>query len=319
MPRTKNFLLIAAGVVAVLVVVLLATGTITISQRYISQILIGVSVAAILVIAATGLAIIFGVAGVINMAHGQFIMVGAYTAAIVGQFGGNTFVAIPVAFAVVAILGLIVERGVIQWIYDRPLETLLATWGVGIILEVLMKAIFGPELYYVGAPRVLDGGVRLIGRLPYPYYRMFLIAVAILMLAATFYLIFRTKFGLKVRAVRRNRAMSGCLGINTAQVDMLIFMFGSGLAGVAGAVLAPIKSVSTTMGFSYAVDSYMVIVLGGVGNLLGVPTGGTIIGLAETLIATSTNTVIGKLLVFIFIVIAIRIVPRGIFGYQERR
>lgn len=289
------------------------------TQALISQALIGISVAAILIISAVGLAVIFGVAGVINMAHGQFIMVGAYTAAIVGQLGGNTFIAIPVAFIVVALLGLIVERGVIRWIYDRPLETLLATWGVGIILEVVMKLIFGPELYYVGAPRVLDGGIKLIGRLPYPYYRLFLIGLAILMMLLTFYIIFKTNFGLKVRAVRRNRAMSGCLGINTAGIDMLIFMYGSGLAGIAGAVLAPIKSVSTTMGFSYAVNSYMVIVLGGVGNLLGIPTGGGLIGEVETLLAYKYNSVIGELLVFIFIVIAIRVFPRGIFGYHERR
>jgi urea transport system permease protein len=289
------------------------------SQALISQIMIGLSVAAILAIAATGLAIIFGVAGVINMAHGQFIMVGAYTAAVVGQLGGNTFIAIPIAFVVVALLGLIVERGIIQWIYDRPLETLLATWGVGIILEVLMKVIFGPELYYVGAPKVLDGGIRLIGRLPYPYYRMFLIGVAIVMVAVTFWIIYRTDFGLKVRAVRRNRAMSGCLGIDTAKIDMMIFMYGSGLAGIAGAVLAPIKSVSTTMGFSYAVGSYMVIVLGGVGNLLGIPTGAFLIGEGETLLAYKYNSVIGQLLVFVAIVIAIRVFPRGIFGYHERR
>jgi urea transport system permease protein len=289
------------------------------TQALISQILIGISVGAILCIAAIGLAVIFGVAGVINMAHGQFIMVGAYTAAVVGQLGGNTFIAIPVAFIVVALLGLIVERGIIQWIYDRPLETLLATWGVGIILEVLMKAIFGPELYYVGAPRVLDGGIRIIGRLPYPYYRLFLVGLAIVMVAATLYIIYRTDFGLKVRAVRRNRAMAGCLGIDTARVDMLIFMYGSGLAGIAGAVLAPIKSVSTTMGFSYAVGSYMVIVLGGVGNLLGVPTGAFLIGQGETLLAFKYNAVIGQLLVFVAIVIAIRVFPRGIFGYHERR
>lgn len=284
------------------------------------QFLNGISVAAILAIAAVGLAVIFGVAGVINMAHGQFIMVGAYTAAVVGQLGGNTFIAIPVAFVVVALLGLVVERGVIQWIYDRPLETLLATWGVGIILEVAMKAIFGPELYYVGAPEILAGGINVIGRPPhYPYYRVFLIVVAILMMAATFYLIYRTDFGLKVRAVRRNRAISGCLGIDTARIDMYIFMFGSGLAGIAGAVLAPIKSVSTTMGFGYAVGSYMVIVLGGVGNLLGVPTGSFLIGQGETLLAYRFNTVIGQLLVFVAIVIAIRVFPRGIFGYHERR
>jgi urea transport system permease protein len=288
-------------------------------QSIITQFLSGFSVVAILVIAALGLAIIFGVAGVINMAHGELIMVGAYTAAVVGQLGGNTFIAIPVAFVVVALLGLIIERGIVQWIYDRPLETLLATWGVGIILQVVLKLIFGPELHYVGAPKILEGGFRLIGRLPFPWYRLFLIVVAVLLLALVFYVIFKTDLGLKVRAVRRNRAISGCLGIDTAKVDMTIFAFGSGLAGIAGAVLAPIKSVSTTMGFPYAVDSYMVLVLGGVGSLWGVLTGSALIGEAETILSFIFNNVIGRLLVFLFIVIIIRVVPRGIFGYYERR
>ena len=288
-------------------------------QSIITQFLSGFSVVAILVIAALGLAIIFGVAGVINMAHGELIMVGAYTAAVVGKLGGNTFLAIPVAFIVVGLLGLIIERGVIQWIYDRPLETLLATWGVGIILQVVIKLIFGPELYYVGAPKILEGGFRVIGRLPFPWYRLFLIVMALLLLLLVFYVIFKTDFGLKVRAVRRNRAISGCLGIDTARIDMTIFAFGSGLAGIAGAVLAPIKSVSTAMGFPYAVDSYMVLVLGGVGSLWGVLTGGALIGEAETILSIIFNNVIGRLLVFLFIVIIIRIVPRGIFGYSERR
>ena len=210
-------------------------------QAIITQFLSGFSVVAILIIAALGLAIIFGVAGVINMAHGELIMVGAYVAAVVGQLGGNTFLAIPVAFVVVGLIGLVIERSVIHWIYDRPLETLLATWGVGIVLQVVVKLIFGSELYYVGAPKVLDGGFRVIGLLPFPYYRMFLIVLAALMMAATFYLIFKTDFGLKVRAVRRNRAIAGCLGIDTAKVDMMIFTFGAGLAGIAGAALAPIK------------------------------------------------------------------------------
>lgn len=287
-------------------------------QAIITQGLTGLSVVAILMIVAMGLAIIFGVAGVINMAHGEFIMVGAYTAAVVGQLGGNTFIAIPVAFVVVGLLGLAVERGIIQWIYDRPLETLLATWGVGIALQVIIKLIFGSELYYVGAPKILDGGVRIIGLLPFPYYRMFLIVIAIVMLALTFYVIFKTDFGLKIRAVRRNRSMSGCLGIDTAKVDMMVFTFGSGLAGVAGAVVAPIKSVSPPMGFPYAVDSFMVLVLGGVGNLWGVAVGAGIIGEAETILSFLYNNVIGKLLVFIFIVVVIRVFPRGIFGYSER-
>jgi urea transport system permease protein len=288
-------------------------------QSIITQFLSGFSVVAILVIAALGLAIIFGVAGVINMAHGELIMVGAYTAAIVGKLGGNTFAAIPVAFVVVGLLGLVIERGIIQWIYDRPLETLLATWGVGIILQVLVKLIFGPELYYAGAPKILEGGFRVIGRLPFPWYRLFLIVMAISLLLLVFYVIFKSDFGLKVRAVRRNRAISGCLGIDTARVDMTIFAFGCGLAGIAGAVLAPIKSVSTTMGFPYAVDSYMVLVLGGVGSLWGVLAGGALIGESETILSFIFNNVIGRLLVFLFIVIIIRVVPRGIFGFYERR
>ncbi len=287
-------------------------------ESIITQFLNGFSVVAILMIAAVGLAVIFGVAGVINMAHGEFIMVGAYTAAVVGQLGGNTFIAIPVAFLVVALLGLVVERSIIQWIYDRPLETLLATWGVGIILQVVMKLIFGPELYYVGAPKILDGGFRTIGLLPFPWYRLFLIVIAIVIMIITYFVLFRSDLGLKVRAVRRNRTMAGCLGIDTAKVDMIIFAFGSGLAGVAGAVLAPIKSVSTTMGFPYAVDSFMVLVLGGVGSLWGVVAGSGLIGEAETILSFIYNSVIGKLLVFIFIVLAIRVFPKGLFGYHER-
>src|SRR5262249_35582389 len=204
-------------------------------------------------------------------------------------FNETLFIAIPAAFIVVGLIGLIVERGIIQWIYDRPLETLLATWGVGIALQVIVKLIFGSELKEAPVPKILDGGVPIIGFIRYPYYRIFLIAVAVLLLILTFYIIFKTDLGLKVRAVRRNRRISGCLGINTARVDMMIFVFGSGLAGVAGAILAPIKTVSTTMGFPYAVDSYMVLVLGGVGNLWGVVAGGGVIGEAETILAFLTN------------------------------
>jgi len=287
-------------------------------ESIITQFINGFSIVAILMLAAVGLAIIFGVAGVINMAHGEFIMVGAYTAAVVGQLGGNTFIAIPVAFIVLALLGLIVERGIIQWIYDRPLDTILATWGVGIILQVAIKLIFGPQLYYVGAPKILHGGFPTIGLLPFPWYRLFLIILAIVIMVITYLIMFKTDLGLKVRAVRRNRTMSGCLGIDTAKVDMMVFAFGSGLAGVAGAALAPIKSVSTTMGFPYAVDSFMVLVLGGVGSLWGVVAGSGLIGEAETILSFIYNNVIGKLLVFIFIVLAIRVFPKGLFGYQER-
>jgi len=298
---------------------------ITFQDQIFMQFLTGFSVVAILMIAATGLAIIFGVCGVINMAHGEFIMIGAYCSYLLREyivgpnFAYTLFLAIPLAFAIVGLIGLLVERTIIRWIYDRPLETLLATWGVGIILQVVAKLVFGSELKEAKVPHILDGGVRVIRFLQFPYYRMFLIVVAIVLLALTFYIIFKTDFGLKVRAVRRNRRIASCLGIDTAKIDMTIFVFGSGLAGVAGAVLAPIKTVSPSMGFNYAVDSYMVLVLGGVGNLWGVAAGGGIIGEAETVLSFLTNNVIGRLLVFLFIVIIIRVVPRGIFGYQERR
>jgi urea transport system permease protein len=298
---------------------------ITFEDQIFIQFLTGFSVVAILIIAALGLAIIFGIAGVINMAHGEFIMVGAYCGYILQQFvvgpdfGYTLFLAIPFAFVVVGTLGLIVERTIIQWIYDRPLETLLATWGVGIALQVIMKLIFGTELKEAQVPDILEGGVRIIGFIRYPYYRMFLIVFAIILLAAVFYLIYRTTLGLKVRAVRRNRSMTNCLGIDSAKVDMAIFVIGSGLAGVAGAVLAPIKTVSPTMGFVYAVDSFMVLVLGGVGSLWGVAAGAGIIGEGETILSFLYNNVIGKLLVFLMIVLAIRVFPRGLFGYHERR
>lgn len=288
-------------------------------EAIITQFLIGISMVGMLIIAAIGLAIIFGVVGVINMAHGEFIMIGAYTAAVIGELGGNTFIAIPVAFIVVAALGLVVERSIIQWIYDRPLETLLATWGLGIILRVVIKMIFGSELYYVGAPKILDGGFRIIGLLPFPWYRLFLIGIAIAMLVLTYVFLFKTDMGLKVRAVRRNRSITGCLGINTARVDMIVFAYGSGLAGAAGAALAPIKSVSPPMGFPYAIDSFMVLILGGVGSLWGVVAGSALIGEAESVLSFVYNNVIGKLLVFMMIVSAIRVWPRGLFGYQERR
>ena len=297
---------------------------ITFEDQVFMQFLTGFSVVAILIIAAIGLAVIFGVAGVINMAHGEFIMIGAYCGYVIQRFvvgpdfTYTLFLAIPLAFCIVGLLGLLIERTIIQWIYDRPLETLLATWGVAIILQVVMKLIFGTELKEAKVPEILEGGVRVVGFMRYPYYRMFLIAAAIILLILTFYIIYKTDFGLKVRAVRRNRTMAACLGIDTAKIDMMIFVFGSGLAGVAGAMLAPIKTVYPTMGFDYAVNSYMVIVLGGVGNLWGVPAGSFLIGEAQTILAFLFNTVIGQLLVFLFIVIAIRVFPKGIFGYHER-
>src|SRR5713226_9555899 len=245
------------------------------AQALFTQFLTGFSIVAILLIISLGLAVIFGVMRVINMAHGDFIMAGAYVAFVMQEyFQLNLFWGIPASFLVLAVIGMVVEWGLIRRLYGRPLETLLATWGVSIVLQQGIRLLFGPELRYVKAPHV--------------------------------------------RAVNQNRPMAEVLGIDTRRVDRFVFAFGSGLAGVAGTILAPIKTVSPTMGFPYAVDSYMVIVLGGVGRLVGTVAGASIIGESETVLAFLYNNVIAKLLVFTLIVLVIRVFPQGLFTMQRR-
>src|SRR5882762_9571438 len=256
------------------------------AEALFAQFLTGFSIVAILLIISLGLAVIFGVMRVINMAHGDFIMVGAYVAfAMQEYFKLNLFWGIPAAFLVLAGIGMAVEWGLIRQLYGRPLETLLATWGVSVVLQQGIRLIFGPELRYVRAPQLLDGDFAVPGsNLPFPYFRMFIIVLA----------------------------------LDTRRVDRFVFAFGSGLAGVAGTILAPIKTVSPGMGFPYAVDSYMVIVLGGVGRLVGTVAGASVIGEAETVLAFLYNNVIAKLLVFTLIVIVIRVFPQGLFTLQRR-
>jgi urea transport system permease protein len=290
------------------------------AEALFAQFLTGFSIVAILLIISLGLAVIFGVMRVINMAHGDFIMVGAYVAfAMQEYFKLNLFWGIPAAFLVLAAIGMAVEWGLIRQLYGRPLETLLATWGVSVVLQQGIRLIFGPELRYVRAPQLLDGDFAVPGsNLPFPYFRMFIIVLALGLLSVTYWIIYRTDLGMRVRAVNQNRPMAEVLGIDTRRVDRFVFAFGSGLAGVAGTILAPIKTVSPGMGFPYAVDSYMVIVLGGVGRLVGTVAGASVIGEAETVLAFLYNNVIAKLLVFTLIVIVIRVFPQGLFTLQRR-
>lgn len=290
------------------------------SQAIFTQFLTGFSIVSILLIISLGLAVIFGVMRVINMAHGDFIMMGAYVAFVLQYYLKlNLFWGIPAAFLAVGGIGIVVEWGLIRRLYGRPLETLLATWGVSIVLQQGIRLIFGPELRYVKAPPILDGGFDVPGsNLPFAWFRLFIIVLALALLLLTYWLLYRTDFGMRVRAVNQNRPMAEVLGIDTRQVDRFVFAFGSGLAGVAGTIIAPIKTVSPIMGFPYAVDSYMVIVLGGVGRLLGTVAGATVIGEAETILAFLYNNVIGKLLVFAVIVLVIRVFPQGLFTLPRR-
>ncbi|GAX90038.1 branched-chain amino acid ABC transporter permease [Effusibacillus lacus] len=280
------------------------------------QIADGASVAGILVIVALGLSIIFGVMKVINMAHGELIMIGAYTTYVVYTLNDLPFyVGMLAAFVVAAIVGFLMETLVIKRLYGRPLETLLATWGISIILQQVIRMIFGPDGKTVISP--LADKLE-IGQIVIPHFRLFIILFAIGLLIATTFILFKTKFGTQFRTVAQNREMSECLGINTSRIDTYTFAFGAGLAGVAGAVLAPLKTVSPTMGLSYLVDAFMTVVLGGVGSLAGTALGSGVIGETSQLLTTISGETGAKILVFLLIILVIRFKPEGLFRMERR-
>jgi len=280
------------------------------------QLIDGLSVTSILILGALGLGITFGVMKVLNMAHGELIMVGAYSMYIFNTvLGIPFFIGIIFSFMSAALIGLLIEKTVIRRLYGRPLETLLATFGLSIILQQLVKIIFGTGGKSVQNP--LNGTLHM-GEIVFPYYRMMIILVAVFILLITSVVMFKTNFGIQLRSVSQNRQMSESLGIDTSKVDMLTFAFGSGIAGVAGAMLAPIRSISPTMGFEYLIDSFMVIVLGGVGSLLGIFSGSLITGEFNQLLTAFTSETSAKILVFLLIIIIIRFKPSGLFGKEGR-
>lgn len=276
----------------------------------------GASVAGILVIIALGLSIIFGVMKVINMAHGELIMIGAYTTYVVYTLGKLPFfVGMSAAFIVAAIVGVLMELLLIKRLYGRPLETLLATWGISIILQQVVRMAFGPDGKTVISP--LPGKLEL-GQVVIPHFRLFIILFAIALVIVTALIIFKTKFGTQFRTVSQNREMSECLGINTSRIDTYTFAFGAGLAGLAGAVLAPLKTVSATMGLGYLVDAFMTVVLGGVGSLAGTALGSSFIGETNQLLTTFSSETGAKILVFLLVILVIRFKPEGMFRMERR-
>lgn len=276
----------------------------------------GLSIAGILVLIALGLGITFGVMKVINMAHGEFIMIGAYTMYVVTtELGLSFYMGMIVAFIITALIGLIMEGTVIKYLYGRPLETLLATFGVSIILQQVIRMIFGTGGKPVSNPM---SGYAEMGTIVFPYFRVFIIVIAVAAIAITTWIMFKTKFGVQVRTVSQNRQMSECLGINTSRIDSLTFALGSGLAGIAGAILSPIRTVSPTMGFDLLIDSFMVVVLGGIGSLAGTIFGSLIIGESNQVLTLVTTETGAKVLVFLLIIIVIRFRPQGLFGKETR-
>jgi urea transport system permease protein len=280
----------------------------------------GLSLGSVLILAAIGLAVTFGVMGVINMAHGELMMLGAYTTWLVQQWlpvNWSLPVAVPLAFLVAALVGIAIERGIIRFLYGRPLETLLATFGVSLILQQAVRSIFSPLNRSVATPDWMSGTI-LLGPLEVTLNRLVIIGFCIAVFALLWLALQRTRLGLEVRAVAQNRAMARAMGVRSARVDALTFGLGSGIAGVAGVALSQLTNVGPNLGQSYIVDSFMVVVFGGVGNLWGTLVAGLSLGVANKLLEPWSGAVLAKILVLVFLILFIQKRPRGLFPQRGR-
>ncbi len=286
----------------------------------------GLSLGSVLLLAAIGLAITFGVMGIINMAHGEMVMLGAYSTFVVQSiirtsypelFDWSLAIALPVAFVVTGAVGLVIERGVIRFLYGRPLETLLATWGISLILQQAVRSIFGPTNQEVGNPSWMSGSFDL-GYLSITWNRLWIIVFSLGVFVALLLLLKRSAFGLQMRAVTQNRRMASSMGIRTSWVDAFTFALGSGIAGMAGVALSQIDNVSPNLGQSYIIDSFMVVVFGGVGNLWGTLVGAFSLGILNKFLEPYAGAVLGKILVLVLIILFIQKRPRGLFALKGR-
>jgi len=288
----------------------------------------GLSLGSILLLAAIGLAITFGVMGVINMAHGEMIMVGAYVAYVTqqvfigflppGWLDAYLIVAVPVAFLFAGGLGVILERTLIRFLYGRPLETLLATWGVSLLLQQAVRSVFGSPNKAVANPSWMTGGFTVVGDFQITWNRIVIIIFCFAVLGALALILNRTSFGLHMRAVTQNRGMAAAMGIRTARIDALTFGLGSGIAGMAGVALSQIGNVSPNLGQIYIVDSFLVVVFGGVGNLLGTLIGALSLGVINKILEPFAGAILGKIVVLVMIILFIQRRPRGLFALKGR-
>jgi urea transport system permease protein len=283
----------------------------------------GLSLGSVLVLAAIGLAITFGVMGVINMAHGELMMLGAYTTYVVqvlmpGHIGASIFVSIPAAFLVAGLAGVVLERCVIRFLYGRPLETLLATFGVSLVLQQLVRSIFTANNRDVATPSWMSGTLQVNDALALTYNRLYIVLFTAIVFAILVAVLRRTRLGLEIRAVSQNRAMARAMGIRSEWVDAMTFGLGSGIAGVAGVALSQLTNVGPNLGQSYIIDSFMVVVFGGVGNLWGTLIGGMSMGIVNKLLEPYAGAVLGKILVLVAIVLFIQSRPRGLFPQTGR-
>jgi urea transport system permease protein len=288
-------------------------------HSWLNEVFIGLSLTSILLMVALGLAIIYGTMGVINLAHGQFVMIGAYVAWFLqSQFGIGVIVGLPLIFIAGALVGLAVERTIIQRLYTRPLDTILATWGIGIVLEQLVRGLFGSDSRYVARPEFLDGNLILAG-VHLSYYRLFIIGFALLTLAVTWFLLFRTEFGTKLRAVIQNKEISECYGVSANRVYAVTFAYGAGLAAIAGALITPMVSVTPTMGTGVVVDAFLVVIVGGVGSIVGTAAAALMIGEATAWLSYLLSETTARILILLGVIVLIRFRPQGLFPDKVRR
>ncbi len=284
----------------------------------IQQFITGLSIGSILLLVALGLSIIYGSMGVINMAHGEFIMLGAYTAWALNQFFGlGLFASLAVIFILVALIGALIEMAVIRHLYRRTLDTILATWGIGVMLQQIVRLSAGGELRYVEMPSALASSVNILG-VDVSSYRVFIFLAVGVLFAITWLIFHRTSAGMRLRAVVQDPGIAGAFGVNARLVRTITFAYGAGLAGLAGALVAPLKSVSPEMGTTYVVDAFFVVVLGGVSSLFGTVASSFLLGQLTNFVAFWQNDTIAKALVLVAIVALIRFFPRGLFTVRVR-
>ena len=291
--------------------------------KFVEDVFFGLSLGSVLLLAAVGLAITFGVMGVINMAHGEMIMLGAYTTYVIqllmpNHIDASLLVAVPAAFVVSGLMGIIIERTVIRHLYGRPLETLLATFGISLILQQLVRSVFSPLNRSVITPDWMSGSLEVNGFLSLTYNRLYIIVFALMVLFGLMLLLKKSFFGLQMRAVTQNRTMASSMGIRTGWVDAMTFGLGSGIAGIAGVALSQLTNVGPNLGQSYIIDSFLVVVFGGVGNLWGTLVAAMSLGVANKFVEPVAGAVLAKILILVFIILFIQRRPRGLFALKGR-
>ena len=285
---------------------------------FVSQFISGLSMTSILLMVALGLAIIYGTTGVINMAHGEFVMIGAYTSWFLQtKLGMGLIVSIIPIFIITALMGFLIERLIIRHLYNRLLDTILATWGIGVLLQQFIRLTVGSELQYLKIPTFMAESMDMFGQ-QVPIYRVFIFLFAIAIFVLAWFIIFRTRFGIQLRAVTQNKDIAGCFGINSGFVYSATFAFGTGIAALAGAFVAPLKSISPDMGTNYIIDAFMVVVLGGVESLIGTAASSFIIGESSSFLASFSNDTLAKALVLLIIILILRVKPEGLFTRKIR-